>query len=63
MDEKDILEAIDLQKAILNIAIKDDELRELGAKNTKLLFDSFLKVGFSQDQSIQLVAASMRSIK
>ncbi len=52
-----------IPKTALKIVIEDDELRELNAKNAKLVYDSYIAVGFQKSEAIELVAASMRNIK
>lgn len=61
MDENDVLELINSQKQILNLM--DDEFYELQAANWRRLYNACIKQGFTEDQAIALVSASLRTMK
>jgi len=60
--EQEIQEALETQLTLIRAVIANDELRKLNAEAIKLSYDSFIEQGFSNDDAIRLVCASIKKV-
>lgn len=61
--EEEFKEMLTTTKQIIKTILNDDELAQLQAQSAMKSFKAFIAEGFSEEQAIQLVAASMKSVK
>lgn len=57
--EEEIKQALEVQKQLLKAVIEDEEIRALSAKGAKLAVDAYEEAGFSREEAVKLVSASM----